>query len=318
MRIPPSVIVMSVVTAVPFGLGVRDTLRHKDVSVEEFGELGYERDGERAYEEYEAERRREELEREAKSAERIAKLDQLFGAKPAQVGSLFDGIVLGTGAGSFQPEDVRLRIENATRDGFITVQFDADAKSLNGIDVLINSDYDTSDACEQFSEKLVAKWGSATNGAWLDTQTHQRASFDEDTCKLRFERYLDPADWVAQLPLTAVGTSVEKLTRSLGDYDDSDPSHLYWNGPGTGYGAGPTRYDAYHVNGKITWIGASADADFDTTLAVRDAISAKLKAQPKTSNDDYAQLYTWKKRVPVQLETSDDKRFNLSIGNTWD
>ncbi len=127
MRIPPSVIVMSVVTAVPFGLGVRDTLRHKDVSAAEFGELGYDRDRDRAYEQYEAERRREELEREAKSAERIATLDQLFGTRPAQMGRLFDGIVLGTGAGSFQPEDVRLRIENAMRDGFIAVQFDADA-----------------------------------------------------------------------------------------------------------------------------------------------------------------------------------------------
>lgn len=317
MRIPPSVIVMSVVTAVPFGLGVRDTLKHKDVSASEFGELDYDRD--RAYQEYEAERRREELEREAKSAERIARLDQLFGTRPAQMGRLFDGIVLGTGAGSFQPEDVRLRIENATRDGFITVQFDADAKSLNGIDVLINSDYDTSDACEQFSDKLVAKWGSATNGAWLDPGAHQRASFDEDTCKLRFERYLDPADWVAQLPLNVIGTSVEKLTQSLTDYDDSgDPSHIYWTGPGTGYGKGSTRYDAYHVNGKITWIGVSAEADFDTTLAVRDAISAKLKAQPKTSNDEYVQVYTWKKRARVELETSDDNRFNVSIGNTWD
>jgi hypothetical protein len=325
MRIPPSVIVMSVVTAIPFGLGVRDTLKHKDVSAEEYDDLDFgdrrsARERRAELEEYEAERRREQLEREAKSEARIAQLDQLIGDKPAQMGSLFDGIVLGAGAGAFQPEDVRRRIERATRDGFMDVQFDADVKSLNGVEVLVSSDYDTVSACEKLDEKLTEKWGRSTNHAWIDPTTHQRASFDDDECTLRFDRYVDPADWVAQLPLTLVGTSVEKLKQTLdGNYDDSgDPAHIYWTAPGTGYGRGVTKYDAFFHNGKIRTVQATVDADFDSTLAVRDALSAKLKAQPKTDGDDYYQVYTWKRRVPVELETSDRNVFTVSIGNLWD
>jgi len=190
---------MSLVTAVPFGLGIRDTLKHKDVTADEFGDglstdfgggrKARERSAE--LEQYEAELKAEQLEREAQSAKRVAQLDQLFGVKPAQMGALLDGIVLGTGAGSFQPEDVRRRIENASRDGYISVMFDADATSLNGVDVTVNGD---SDDCEKLGEKLADAWGRATNGAWLDPATHQRATFDQDSCKLHFDRYLEPTD----------------------------------------------------------------------------------------------------------------------------
>ncbi len=329
MRIPTSVFVMSVVTAVPFGLGIRDTLKSKDVSAEEYGDdidFGGGRDRaarERALAEYEAEARREQAEREAKAAQRIATLDQLVGEKPAQMGALFEGIALGAGAGSFQPEHVRRRIENVTRDGFISVQFDADAKSLNAIDVILNADYETSDACEKLDDKLTAKWGSPTNRAWLDPSTHQRATFDDDTCKLRFERYVEPADWVAQLPLTAIGMSAEKFgdVTLAGNYED-DGEHLFWTTPGVGYGNAATRFDAFVKNGKIVGFQATSQSDFDSTLAIRDAISAKLKAQPKMTGDDYddsISIYEWKKRVPVSLETLDGSRFTLRVGaNPWD
>jgi hypothetical protein len=316
---------MSVVTAVPFGLGVRDTLKHKDVSADEYDGLDFgagrsERERTRALEEYEAEARREQLARETKTKERLERLDQLFGDKPAQMGPLFDGITLGAGAGAFQPENVRRRIESATSDGTMYVQFDADAKALNALNITIDNDYDTGNACEALEDKLSAKWGAAANHAWLDSATHQRASFDSDTCILRFERYVDPTDWVAALPLNLVGTSVDKLKQTLdGNYDDSgDPAHIYWSGPGIGYGKGPTSYDAFFVNGKIKSVQATADSDFDSTLAARDAITAKLKGQPKTTGDDYYQVYSWNKRVPVELETSDRNRFTVSIGKLWD
>jgi hypothetical protein len=302
------------------------TLKHKDVSADEyddldFGEKRSVRERQRELEDYEAEARREQIEREAKAKERIAQLDMLLGTKPAQMGALFDGVTLGAGAGSFQPENVRVRIENAEKDGFITVQFDADAKALNGVDILVANDYDTSDTCEKLDDKLAEKWGAPTNHAWLDPTSHQRASYDASTCKLRFERYLDPTEWAAQLPVDVVGMTVEKLEQKLdGNYDDSgDPAHIYWTTPGTGYGKGATRYDAYFVpSGKITAVFATVDTDFDSTNAVRDAISARLKAQPKTTSGDYSQTYTWKKRVPVQLETSDRNQFTVSLGATWD
>src|SRR5688572_13929492 len=129
MRIPPSVIVMSLVTAVPFGLAIRDTLNEKDAraagGLDDYGDddgyKGRERSAELA--EYEAEMAREAAEREARSKERLTQLDQLYGAKAASMGTLLDGIELGAGAGSFQPEHVRRRIEHVTRDGFISVYF---------------------------------------------------------------------------------------------------------------------------------------------------------------------------------------------------
>jgi len=324
MRIPTSVIVMSLVTAVPFGLGVRETLKQQDVSADELGDDGLDFGSKRSarerraeLEEYEAELRREEAEREAKTKEKLTKLDQLYGAKPAQMGTLLDGIRLGSGAGSFQPEDVRQRIENATRDGFMLVSFDADAKQLDAVEISLYGDYETGDVCEKLDDKLTAAWGHATNDAWLDPGTHQRATLDKDSCKLRFDMYVEPVDWVAQLPLSAVGTSAEKLSQQLGGSAEFDDDRLYWNIPGLRYGKGDTKIEAYAVNGKIVGFKVTASSDFDSTLAVRDAISAKLKAQPKSEESEYESsfhLYEWKKRVPVSLETSDSDRFSVMVG----
>ena len=86
MRIPTSVIVMSLVTALPFGLGVREQLKQKDVSAEEFGDDGLDFGSKRSarerradLEEYEAELRREEAEREAKTKEKLTSM------KPSRV-----------------------------------------------------------------------------------------------------------------------------------------------------------------------------------------------------------------------------------------
>jgi hypothetical protein len=330
MRIPTSVIVMSVVTAVPFGLGIRDTLKKKDVSAEEFDgdDSGRSRYGQRSreLEEYEAEMRREQLEREAKSREKLAQLDQLIGDRPAQMGSLFDGITLGAGAGSFQPENVRRRIENATRDGFMLVTFDADAATLNGVTVNIYSDYQTEDACEKMAEKLGDAWGKSPTMSWLDKPAHQRATFDTVDCKLTFERYLEPAEWVAQLPLNAVGMSADKFSETLGPAADYEEDRIYWNIPGITFGHGVTKLEAYATKGKIVGFKATVSSDFDSTVAVRDALSAKLKAEPKKASggdeyDDYsdANIWQWKRRVPVSLEQLDTDRFSVAVGKMpWD
>lgn len=327
MRIPPSVIVMSVVTAVPFGLGVRDTFRHEDAGADDVG-LGFgSRQSAREQAEleaYEAEMRAEQMEREARAKARLDQLDQLFGAKPAAMGSLLDGIVLGASAGSFQPEHVRRRIELASRDGLITVSFDVDAKSLNGVEVAVNSDYETVDACDKLGEKLGAAWGASTNGVWLDPATHQRAALDLDDCRLRFERYVESAAWVAQLPLAAIGASADALTEQLAGAGnaDLDGDRVYWSAPGLRYGKAETRLEAYVVNGKIVGFKATVDSDFDSTLAVRDALSAKLKAQPTKNADDAAEdlnVWEWKRRVPVSLDQFDTDRFSVLVGKMpWD
>lgn len=326
MRIPPSVFVMSVVTAVPFGLAIRDTVKEKpashDDSVDDDG-LGFSgrssAESEAQLARYEAEMKAEEAAREARTKERIAKLDQLVGAKAAQMGPLFDGIVLGTGAGTFQPENVRRRIENASSDGFISVDFDADAASLNGVTVTISSDYETSDACDKLAEKLAAAWGHGTNNAWLDPATHQRATLSSDyRCVLRFDRYLDAPAWVAQLPIDAIGTSADKLAEKAGPAAEVDEDLVTWSIPGVGFGKSATKIEAYSAKGRIIGFKVTASADFDSTLQVRDALSAKLKAQPAKLADgdneaDY-NAYQWKRRVPVVLEESGSDKFTVTVG----
>ena len=155
MRIPTSVIVMSLLTAVPFGLGLRDTLTRKDVASDD----AVSRD--EAIAEYERELAREAEAREQQNRKRVERLDSLIGETPAHMGSLFDGIVLGADAGSFQPVSARGRIERASEDGFITVAFSADAIALRSVSVQ-GSD---ADDCESLRDKLTV-WGPSQGGAW--------------------------------------------------------------------------------------------------------------------------------------------------------
>jgi hypothetical protein len=322
MRIPPSVIVMSLVTAVPFGLGVRDALKHGGASVEDaFGDsldFRARRDREAPERAYEAEMRAAQMEREARAKQRIARLDQLYGAKPAAMGTLLDGIQLGADAGSFQPEHVRQRIANASRDGLISVSYDVDATALNAVNVAITSDYDAGDVCDKLDDKLKAAWGKSTNGVWLDPAAHQRATLDLDSCTLRFDRYLEPSDWAAQLPLAVVGTNAEKFADTLGGSAEIDDDHIAWSLPGLRYGKTPTKLEAFVDKGQITAIKATVDSDYDAMLAVRDAISATLKTQPKQLGEGTAFL-VWKRKPEVVLQDFGHGSFSVLVGKVlWE
>lgn len=328
MRIPPSVIVMSVVTAVPFGLGIRDTLKHQDAGADELDDgfdFGSRKRSARERAElaaYEAELAREAAEREAQNRARIATLDQLYGAAPAAMGSLFEGLTLGA-AGAFPPEYVRTRIERANRDGFVTVSFDTDATSLTGVEVTVISDYEVGDACDTLDDKLVAAWGKSTNGVWLNPATHQRAALDLDDCRLRFDRYLDAAEWVAQLPLSAIGAAPATLVAQVtaGTIDD-DGTRVFWNAPGVRYGKTVSDIEAYVEGGKVVGFKATVDTDFDSMLGMRDALAAKLKAEPTKTGDEAADdlvIWEWKRRVPVALEQRGPDRVSVVVGKTpWD
>ena len=322
MRIPPSVIVMSLVTAVPFGLGIHDTLTKKEAVAadHEYDFSGKRSAAERAraLAEYEAEQRRELAERERARAERIAKLDTLFGHEPAMLGSLFDGIVIGAGAGSFQPENVRRRIERASRDGVFHVYFDVDATSLRAVNVALHDDHDDGDLCEQMRDKLVAAWDEPSSGTWIDPATHQRASLDDtEHCVLRFDRYIDPHDWVSALPVEAIGKPSEKLLETLGPRAEADEESVYWTLPGLRHGKQETRLEAYISRGRIIGFKATVDADFDSTVAVREALAATLKAQPK--RDEETGIWDWKRKVPVSLDPFARDRFSVMVGKTpWD
>lgn len=326
MRIPSSVVVMSLLTAVPFGLGIKDTLQHKQSSIDEDddafdfgGNRARVRATQRRYAEYEREAAQEALERTKRREERTAKLDTLYGKQPASLGSLFDGIHLGAGAGSFQPETARERIYDATRDGFLNVVFDVDTTQLRGLSVEIGTvDYSesTDETCEKLRDKLTAAWGTTAGSTWLDPSTHQRATVDSAYCALRFDRYLEPTDWLASVHMEAIGMKADKLVELAGPTAEVQEDMISWQVPGVGFGSKSTTVEAYLENGKVVTIAAITDGDFDTIAAIRDAISAKRKADPTTDEDTGA--WTWKGKVPVTLDNTRVARFQLTVGKgSW-
>ncbi|NVB82307.1 MAG: hypothetical protein HOV81_28260 [Kofleriaceae bacterium] len=324
MRIPTSVFVMSVLTAVPFGLGIKDTLTHKQPTFDDdafdfTADSARDRARERRYAEYERQAEQEKLERTKRRDERTAKLDTLYGKQPASLGSLFDGIQLGADAGSFQPEIARERIYDATRDGFLNVVFDVDSTQLRGLTVELSTvDYTETieETCEKLRDKLTTAWGRIAGSTWLDPSTHQRASIDSSYCALRFDRYLDTTDWLAGIHMEAIGMKADKLAALVGPTAIVDSDMVSWHLPGVGFGTKSTTVEAYLENGKVVTIAATTDADFDTIAAIRDAISAKRKDEPTT--DAQTGAWSWKGKVPVTLDNTRVSRFDLVVGKgSW-
>ena len=299
-------IVMSVVTAVPFGLGIRDTIRSKQALAD--ARRVQKADAKRHAAELEADARRNALEQQREIAERMAKLAQLIGPKPAQMGPMLEGIELG-GAGRFQPEHVRQRIDNASEQGLFEVTIDEDNRSLH---VTIGS---ASEACEGLHKRLVATWGPATNGVWLDAAGKQRAMFDADRCQLEFETYLEPRDWVAAMPFELIGERAAIALSKL-PTAEADDNVFYWTLPGVRYGHGDTKLEAYVDQDRVVGIKATVATDFDSMVAVREALNAKLKT--KGVADEVTGVWSWKKKSVV-LDPFSTDRFYLVIGKIpWD
>ena len=92
MRIPPSVIVMSLVTAVPFALAVHDTMKPHPKTYDEMTD----QEREAQFEEEMRKESAEQAERDAaETAKRAATYKTFFGEKPAQLGSYFHTVQLG-------------------------------------------------------------------------------------------------------------------------------------------------------------------------------------------------------------------------------
>jgi hypothetical protein len=166
-------------------------------------------------------------------------------------------------------------------------------------------------------DKLTAAWGRPVSGSWMNAKTHQRASLSQDPgCQFTIDQYAEPGTWVASLPFDAIGQTSAKLAAKVADFGGelSDDNTVEWELPGTGYGNRKTDLVA-HANdaGKIVFIQVSSDSDFDTVVALRDAVSAKVGAQPTRDEDTGG--WVWKKKPGITLmQRSESNRFELQIG----
>lgn len=319
MRIPPSVIVMSLVTAVPFGLAIRDWSRGSDKLGGRHhgppdGDDDLEADDD--YSEAQNMRMRMEMEQEeardrARAAERQAeeaKLDrlraqvasQMIGAEPGTMGDLFAGVKLGASSSDFQPESVRAAIADAGE--VLVVSWDLDSTHLNGLTARLK----VGDAgCLPLSRALGA-WGAGNNNTWENSKLHQRAVLDSDACTLSFEKYVDLDKWLAHgdqsvVPLDIIGQPVGKLRTRIGERMDSeDETALRWHDLGVAGATSTTNLTAEIKNGKIAAVMVDmANIDGPTSEAI-EARLTKLLGKKPTQNEDTLEQ-TWKARVPVTL-----------------
>ncbi len=300
-------IVMGVLTAIPFGLAIRQTAHKKagaDLDLEEFQDSSA-RDERRYAEEREADAARLAVERAAearKQEELRARQKDVFGAAPATLGKLFVGVELGAPSGSFQPESARARIEEA-REYNVDVDFELDLKSLIAVKIHVGSPDRT---CETFKDDLEAAWGHANltdldRSTWI--ATGRRATFESQDCSLAIERFAEVPSWIGHgekiVPVDMLGKPAKALLDKLGPTVDADDQTISWTAVGVGAGTaiGGTQLSADLVNGKIVTIRAAAEMDAPT----RDELSAhltKLFGPTKPSADGEAD--TWA-RPPIEL-----------------
>ncbi|HSD87612.1 MAG TPA: hypothetical protein VLB44_08855 [Kofleriaceae bacterium] len=314
MRIPPSVIVMGLLTAVPFGLAIRDTAKHQAASADGIDLTG----SKKAERERLAAYQRAEREQEAREAEAKNRREQfvasLFGKTPASMGSFLEGITLGANAETFQPDATQKRIYEAARSGLANVEF-ATEDILHAVKVEVRAV-----DCDTLRDKLTAAWGRSVGSVWLDPATHQRASLAEYEesgfyCKMQFDRYVEPDAWVGALPFDAIGKPIAALGAPAGAKTEDDS--VSWRLPGLGYGHQETVVIAYIENDKVVGANVITDADFDSQLKIRDLLSAKLAKQPVQDENDSG-VWIWKTKLPVKLDGSGAARFSVQIGKqTW-
>lgn len=295
MRIPPSVVVMSMITVVPFGLAIRDTVRHPAANQD-----ALDFDGARARARAEAaqQQRWDEAERQAEAqhaAARARALDRLYGAAPASLGHVFDGIRLGARAADFQPATTRQAIQALEDEAGLEVSFDDDSGGLDDIAI------DLGDACDVLATKLHAAWGASPTGTWR-APDGQRAHLDVDACTLTFDRTVDATAWLdrtttAIVPLGELGKPATDLDGRASE--TAGDEGLDWRGPGLGAGAGPTDLHATLDREKIVELTAEVDADAASIQGVRDRLTALLHVQPNTDQDG---ILTWKGPIVVALE----------------
>jgi hypothetical protein len=306
MRIPTSTIVMTLALAVPVTLAALDSKSKK-------GSFKSSRDEMR--EEAEARMEREQVASAAADRDKQEKQEALFanvfGAGPAQLGPLFDGVRLGAPAASYEPDAVKRARMKVEADGGLRVRYEVDSVELVAVNVTVRGALGVD--CKT---KLESTWGEPTvhqmEPIWLDPAAHQRAVMQEhDSCAIRFDRYDDPHAWVERLPISAINAPVKQLKLDPSAYVTEH--EIDWRGPGLGGGHAATNYTMTIEKGNVTDVLVHGDADLESLDDVRNLLTARLGSQPKETEGYRGTVYKWASRPPIALVVN-ERRFTLDIG----
>jgi hypothetical protein len=276
MALHTSTIVLAVITAVPFGLAIKDTVQGKTPYGSLMGDVS--EDDSESDESFEAARREYE-EREAKEKEeRDAAIASLFSTEAGKLN--LSGFALGR----------ELKLDTAEQE-LLEARAHAVFRPSRTNDETLRSltisfpQYGDNEVCDLVGEKLEERWGTPkrTYGddsiSWHYTTTTttppQRVTFVDpggsERCQLVLEQHVLPADFVnktpaSTVPLWALGKPAAKLVEQLGDDAFSDATQIRWTALGVGAGLGTTELYARVVKGKIVTVTAKFNAASNDTL----------------------------------------------------
>lgn len=292
---------MSLVTCIPFGLAIRDTLRGDEpraatAPTPQADELYPQVEAHQA----EADRVEEARHADEAAAERERARARLFGPAPVTLGEMFNGQQIGSKGNGSADTALPAQLEDAMVDGSL----DVIGGKIVAVHLTLLED------CEKLRGLVADKWGPPEDDAWLDPTNHRRAKIYD--CHLEIESYVDAAAWVKALPLGLVGTKADVLRDSLGDMlvppSDSD---VTWRDRAPGpAGAGMTSYEAAVDNGKVVKLTVSATVGAATGAQIRAELTRRL-GQPKADPD--TGVLTFKSRPPVQLD-GESGAITISVG----
>ena len=325
MALPTSTIVMAVLTCIPFGLAIRDTVTGKTTAHRDVDD-----DSDDSESEYNAEYAAAEARREAEEAA-TARLDQvrqeqlrtarrtLFGAEVATLGTGFRSITLGMPEADLRSEEITA-LEIAASVDVDLLTYDKVAWIAIKPQRSATGD-ESSELCSTLGEELQDAWGrgqtdDSERRYWVNAATGTRASLDSEDCELRFERFVAPTAWVTKtrtsiVPIWLVGQSIAKLRQHLAgrtEFEDADTS-ARWLGLGVGAGSGEARFEAFLAKGKVVALTASAD----TLDATYEEVIAQLTALYGRPLEDDDGTY-WKSRPMIRIDTHDGAGVAITVG----
>ena len=314
MPVSPSTIAFALVTCIPFGLAIRDTVEHRQPTTPSHHSDELDSEGEAREARMRAEQAVRDAARETEIQHHKLMLIDLIGPGPAQLGRSFDGITLGMTAAEF--EQKRDLIADLRTQTAATIRGDSEA-ILHALWITPHVD-----SCAFVGEQLDRRWGAGHRAGnrtfWGAGDT--RAVFERNPsgdCELTFEERVDVARWVDKkagsvLPLALIGKPVKALladiaARASAEDVEQDDESIQWRDAGVGNGLGHTSLMAVIEHGKVAWLEARTDVDRDTTTAIQDRLGA-LYGAPK--GDD---TLTWP-RGKVTLTLGEESSITVTAG----
>ncbi len=308
MALPTSTIVMALITAVPFGLAIKDTVQGKTP----YSSLADDYDDHDEYDidDYRTKAQAEFDEQQAKEKDAIiSTFDELI--PTSTVGEL-RGFVLNSDVPL--DSDLQRRLQRTPRAEITpTRKPDGALKSVR----LVFPEYrGTNNICSLLEHRLEQAWGRASRstrdgvGYWhyVAAGKPQRVTYleadDNNECSLVLEESIRPSEFITKtetstVPLWAVGKPAAALVAKLGGDAYSSSTQIRWMRPGVGAGFGETELYARVVKGKIV------------TITARFRVSEhSVRELAETLIDDHGtpidgDPVVWKKSK-LSLETVDD------------